>query len=69
MSDIKGLHRNYSEDGVEADEIMKPDSPKMKSKTPGRPPRKGSLSRNVSSYDMTNGKYFFLLIVNNSLIL
>lgn len=35
MNDIKGLHRNYSEDAVEADEIMRP----------SRPPRKGSLSR------------------------
>jgi ryanodine receptor 2 len=35
MNDIKGLHRNYSEDAAEADEIMRP----------SRPPRKGSLSR------------------------
>ncbi|XP_075211293.1 ryanodine receptor [Lycorma delicatula] len=50
MSDIKGLHRGYSEDAVEADEmIMSPSntSPPTKSKMkPTRPPRKGSLSRN-----------------------
>lgn len=47
MSDLKGLHRNYSEDAAEADEIMKPHT---KSKNPPRPPRKGSLTRN--QYDM-----------------
>lgn len=55
MSDIKGLHRNYSEDAVEADEMLKPErqiSPKMSKKNPNRPPRKGSLTRNASQYDM-----------------
>lgn len=55
MSDIKGLHRNYSEDAVEADEMLKPDrqiSPKLSKKNPHRPPRKGSLTRNASQYDM-----------------
>lgn len=56
MSDIKGLHRNYSEDGVEADEMqIKSENhltPKMSKKNPSRPPRKGSLTRNVSQYDM-----------------
>lgn len=55
MSDIKGLHRNYSDDAAEADEMMKPEhqlTPKMKSKNPPRPPRKGSLPRNASQYDM-----------------
>ncbi|XP_072162212.1 ryanodine receptor isoform X2 [Bemisia tabaci] len=51
MSDIKGLHRGYSEDAVEADEMMMngggagPIQSKSK-KSPARPPRKGSLSRN-----------------------
>lgn len=59
MSDIKGLHRNYSEDAAEADEIMKSETPKLKSKQPSRPPRKGSLSRNtMSQYDMeSNGNH------------
>lgn len=39
MSDIKGLQRNYAEDAVEADEVV------GKKKTPGRPPRKGSIPR------------------------
>lgn len=55
MSDIKGLHRNYSEDAAEADEMLKAEghSPKLGSKrTPSRPPRKGSLPRNASQYDM-----------------
>jgi ryanodine receptor 2 len=43
MSDIKGLHRGYSEDGVEADEVMAPRG--KSSLRPSRPPRKGSLSR------------------------
>ncbi|XP_014249566.1 ryanodine receptor isoform X2 [Cimex lectularius] len=55
MSDIKGLQRGYSEDAVEADEVIGPSSsPMMKSKlksTPSRPPRKGSLSRQE---DMTH---------------
>lgn len=62
MSDIKGLHRNYSEDVAEADEIMKQDqlTPKMKGRQPSRPPRKGSLTRNTLQYDMENhaGKYY-----------
>ncbi|XP_073986803.1 ryanodine receptor isoform X3 [Rhodnius prolixus] len=49
MSDIKGLHRGYSEDAVEADEVLAPSSsPQTKGKmrqVPPRPPRKGSLSR------------------------
>ncbi|XP_017777975.1 PREDICTED: ryanodine receptor [Nicrophorus vespilloides] len=43
MSDIKGLHRNYSEDAVEADEMIKP--PVKTKNLPSRPPRKLSLSR------------------------
>ncbi|KAG8232313.1 hypothetical protein J437_LFUL009412 [Ladona fulva] len=44
MSDIKGLHRGYSEDGVEADEVISD----VKQKQPPRPPRKGSLSKTQS---------------------
>lgn len=43
MNDIKGLHRNYSEDAVESDEMLRPN--------PSRPPRKGSLTRNGAGYD------------------
>ena len=50
-----GLHRNYSEDAVEADEIMKPISKSVKS-MPARPPRKGSLTR--IQYDIDNGRNF-----------
>ncbi|XP_054285011.1 ryanodine receptor isoform X1 [Macrosteles quadrilineatus] len=50
MSDIKGLHRDYSEDAVEADEMMMrdatPSTRRKREKQPNRPPRKGSLSRN-----------------------
>lgn len=45
MNDIKGLHRNYAEDGVEADEQM------LRPSNPSRPPRKGSLTRSGSTYD------------------
>lgn len=53
MSDIKGLHRNYSEDAVESDEVMKQQQVTNKSvrNMPARPPRKGSLSRNVNGYE------------------
>lgn len=56
MTDIKGLHRNYSEDAVESDEVMKPHSKSTKT-LPARPPRKGSLSRNMTTMDMENSKY------------
>ena len=58
MTDIKGLHRNYSEDAVEADEMVKTQnrSPKL---NPPRPPRKGSLSRNMNQYE-DNGKLVLL---------
>ncbi|XP_065200353.1 ryanodine receptor [Planococcus citri] len=50
MTDIKGLHRGYSEDAVESDDMMlsPTSSPMTKSKRspkPTRPPRKGSLPR------------------------
>ncbi|KAG5899237.1 hypothetical protein JTB14_035422 [Gonioctena quinquepunctata] len=51
MSDIKGLHRNYSEDAVESDEVMKQPTSKPTRNMPARPPRKGSLSRNVNGFD------------------
>ncbi|XP_063919785.1 ryanodine receptor isoform X1 [Zophobas morio] len=50
MSDIKGLHRNYSEDAVESDEVMKHHTKSTKS-MPARPPRKGSLSRNINGFE------------------
>lgn len=57
MSDIKGLHRNYSEDAVESDEVMKQQiTNKSVRSLPARPPRKGSLSRNINGYD-ENGNY------------
>jgi ryanodine receptor 2 len=43
MNDIKGLHRNYNEDAVESDEVMRG--------SPNRPPRKGSISRTNGNYD------------------
>lgn len=63
MSDIKGLHRNYSEDAVESDEVMKQQQVTNKSvrSLPARPPRKGSLSRNVNGYD-ENSKSYLLKI-------
>ncbi|XKL68210.1 hypothetical protein PGB90_003701 [Kerria lacca] len=50
MTDIKGLHRGYSEDAVESDDLMlnPTSSPLTKSKRgtqPLRPPRKNSLPR------------------------
>ncbi|KAJ8982741.1 hypothetical protein NQ317_014039 [Molorchus minor] len=53
MSDIKGLHRNYSEDAVESDEVMRQQqTTKSVRHMPARPPRKGSLSRtNMNGYD------------------
>jgi hypothetical protein len=52
---LLGLQRGYSEDAVEADELImtgpSPDSPPSKLKhKPSRPPRRGSLSRNAT-YD------------------
>lgn len=44
MNDIKGLSRNYNEDAVESDEVLRPNQ------GPNRPPRKGSITR-------TNGNY------------
>ncbi|CAH0546152.1 unnamed protein product [Brassicogethes aeneus] len=58
MTDIKGLHRNYSEDAVESDEVMKTQRSEPHSKStrsmPARPPRKGSLSRNVNGFEENN---------------
>ncbi|XP_033608233.1 ryanodine receptor isoform X6 [Cryptotermes secundus] len=59
MNDIKGLQRGYSEDAVEADELImngpSPDSPPSKLKhKPSRPPRRGSLSRNTTYDKMEN---------------
>jgi hypothetical protein len=45
-----GLQRNYSEDAVESDEVMKHHTKSTKS-MPARPPRKGSLSRNVNGFE------------------
>ena len=44
MSDIKGLHRTYNEDGVEADE-------QMMRLSPSRPQRKNSMTR--PQFDMS----------------
>ncbi|KAK4873043.1 hypothetical protein RN001_015072 [Aquatica leii] len=52
MSDIKGLQRNYSEDAVEADEMIKPVGMTKLSKSPSRPPRKGSLTRNIPTFEI-----------------
>lgn len=38
-----GLQRNYSEDAVEADEMLKESPIPMQRGKPSRPPRKGSL--------------------------
>lgn len=57
MSDIKGLHRNYSEDAVESDEVMKQVTSKSVRSMPARPPRKGSLSRNINGYDENSKNY------------
>lgn len=57
LTDIKGLHRNYSEDAVESDEVLKTHSTTSKStkSMPSRPPRKGSLSRNgMDTLNMEN---------------
>lgn len=43
MNDIKGLHRSYGEDTADADDMMR--------LNPGRPPRKGSLTRPSMAYD------------------
>ncbi|XP_069698288.1 ryanodine receptor isoform X7 [Periplaneta americana] len=63
MSDIKGLQRGYSEDAVEADEIImngpSPESPTSPSKLkhkPSRPPRRGSLSRNATYDNLDNAQ-------------
>jgi hypothetical protein len=56
---LLGLQRGYSEDAVEADELImngpSPDSPPSKLKhKPSRPPRRGSLSRNGTYDKMEN---------------
>lgn len=43
MNDIKGLHRNYDQDGVESDEVLRPN----------RPPRRTSISRPNGNYPDT----------------
>ncbi len=48
MNDIKGLHRNFPEDGAEADEMLRPN--------PQRPPRKGSLTQNGYDSMEVNGR-------------
>lgn len=60
LTDIKGLHRNYSEDAVEADEVLKTHSTTNKStkSMPSRPPRKGSLSRTMDNMDNNSRKFF-----------
>lgn len=64
LTDIKGLHRNYSEDAVESDEVMKTHSTTNKStkSMPSRPPRKGSLSRNMDTLNIENSKIFNIYI-------
>ncbi|XP_043461888.1 ryanodine receptor isoform X4 [Leptopilina heterotoma] len=47
MSDIKGLQRNYSEDAVENDEMMKESPLPIQRNKPSRPPRKGSVPRGL----------------------
>lgn len=65
MSDIKGLHRNYSEDAVEADEVIKSHGKGHNTKSlPARPPRKGSLSRALPHYD-DNSKSCFRDVENS----
>lgn len=44
MNDIKGLHRNFSEDAAEDEQMMRPSNP-------NRPPRKGSLPRVSQTFD------------------
>ncbi|KAE9543520.1 hypothetical protein AGLY_002320 [Aphis glycines] len=60
MSDIKGLHRGYSDDPVENDEMMPntaPLPPRGKNQPPPpRPPRKGSLSRHDDLTIENDGK-------------
>lgn len=64
-----GLHRGYSDDAVENDEIMTnatPLPPRGKNQQPPpRPPRKGSLSRHDDLLN-ENG-ILFLVILNKSL--
>ncbi|XP_045464164.1 ryanodine receptor isoform X4 [Harmonia axyridis] len=45
ISDLKGLHRNYEEAG-ESDEVMKSGNTNKSVKSPSRPPRRTSLTRN-----------------------
>lgn len=56
MNDMKGLQRNYSDDGVEMDEPMPSGSGRL-SRQPTKPPRKGSVSRNTQ-YDQ--GEFHFM---------
>ena len=60
---VSGLQRGYSEDAVEADELImngpSPDSPPSPSKLkhkPSRPPRRGSLSRNATFDNLGNAQ-------------
>lgn len=68
LIEIVGLHRNYSEDAVEADEVMKRNQRTNKT-MPARPPRKGSLSRTLPQYDMEPGTYIVALLTSNFTIL
>lgn len=66
ISDLKGLHRNY-EEAVESDEVMKSGNTNKSIKSPSRPPRKMSLTRNgpENGSESLEECYliFFLLII------
>ncbi|KAK7790957.1 hypothetical protein R5R35_007854 [Gryllus longicercus] len=52
MSDIKGLQRGYSEDAVEADELLAEAEARARAPSrPARPSRKGSIPRNATFDD------------------
>lgn len=58
MNDIKGMHRNYSEDAVESDEVLRPNRPPRKSSitnydTPTLEIN-GRMQRSTSELDMNN---------------
>lgn len=47
MNDLKGMNRNFNEDGTERDD-------QMLGINPSRPSRKGSLNRGSPTYDMSS---------------
>lgn len=55
MNEIKGLHRNYNEDGIESDEVMRPQRPGRRPSINNNMLDIPNMQRSTSNLDMNNG--------------